>query len=41
MSDAGAALRKAWGDLVASLGDATTYIPEARALLCNIRKGVA
>jgi formate dehydrogenase major subunit len=28
-------------DLVASLGDATTYIPEARALLCNIRKGVA
>lgn len=28
------------GDLVASLGDASTYVPEAKALLCNVRKGV-
>ncbi len=28
-------------DLVASLGDPTTFIPESKALLCNVRKGVA
>jgi formate dehydrogenase major subunit len=28
-------------DLVASLGDPTTYIQESKALLCNVRKGVA
>ncbi len=26
-------------DLVASLGDPTTYAPESKALLCNVRKG--
>ena len=28
-------------DLVASLGDPTTFIQESKALLCNVRKGVA
>ena len=27
-------------DLVASLGDPTTFIQESKALLCNVRKGV-
>jgi formate dehydrogenase major subunit len=26
-------------DLLASLGDPTSYSPESRALLCNVRKG--
>jgi hypothetical protein len=28
-------------DLVASLGDPTTFIQESKALLCNVRKGGA
>jgi len=28
-------------DLVANLGDPTTFIQESKALLCNVRKGVA
>ncbi len=28
-------------DLVASIGDPTTFIQESKALLCNVRKGVA
>lgn len=29
------------GDLLASLGDPSTYVPEAKALLCNVRKAGA